>query len=175
MARKPVDVAIFFEHRLTLLVNIHKPTRMRAVHELRAAAVTVRIAVADIIDFPDNATLMEYFSNRLIDLPNILTFPFGFGVVTIFINDMYNGNFLTLCHVEVFFAICWRDMNNARPIIDAHVVSMPNLLSILAAFDTKKWFVRLAYKFFTLECANNFIVQDLMLSIGKYFFGKLLR
>ena len=55
---EPVDVLVLFQHQLLLPLDIHEPTRVRPVHQLGATAVTVRIAVHDVIDLPDYASLM---------------------------------------------------------------------------------------------------------------------
>jgi hypothetical protein len=64
--REPVNRAVFLEHLTPLTVNIHKPTGVSPVHESSAAAVTVRIAVSDVLDFPDITTFMECLGNRFI-------------------------------------------------------------------------------------------------------------
>ena len=58
MLWEPVDVAVLLQHFLRLAIDIHKPTGVSPVHQLGAAAMTMRVAVADIVDLPDNASLV---------------------------------------------------------------------------------------------------------------------
>ena len=49
---KPCDL-------LSLAIDIHKPAWVRSIHKLRAATMTMRIAVCDVVNLPDNASLLE--------------------------------------------------------------------------------------------------------------------
>ena len=48
---RPACLLVRLQHFLFLTLNIHKPTRMSAVHQFRATSMTMRIFVANIFNF----------------------------------------------------------------------------------------------------------------------------
>ena len=137
MRRKPVDISILLEHLLTLAINIHKPARVRTVHEFRSTAMTVRVAVTNIVDLPHCSALVKCLSDRFIYRPNVLAFPFSLCVIAVFVDDMDNRNFFTLCHSKIFLAIGWCNMDDARTIISTHIVCMPNFVGVRTTIFTQ--------------------------------------
>ena len=51
IVRRPARLLVRLQHFLFLALNIHKPTRMSAVHQFRAASMTMRIFVTNIFNF----------------------------------------------------------------------------------------------------------------------------
>ncbi len=91
VAREPVDIAVLLEHFGALAVDIHEPTGVGAVHQLSAAAVAVRITVADVVDLPDITLGMKVFRYLFIGFPDLLALPLAFGVKTAVVDDRYVG------------------------------------------------------------------------------------
>src|SRR5690606_26383325 len=130
---EPVDITVLLKHLGTLAIDIHKPARVRPVHQFSAAAVAVRVGVADIIDLPNDTAGMQVFCDLLVDVPNIFSLPIPFSKETIFINRMNDRDALFLSQGKVFFAVSWSNMNGTGTVVSADIVGMPNLMSTLAA------------------------------------------
>ena len=114
MAWEPFNIAVLAKHLLALAFNVHKPAWVGAVHKLGTTAVTVRIAVANVVDFPYNAAFVQGFGDGFVDFPDVGAFPFGFGVFTIFVEHVYDGDFFGARQGEVFFTVRRGDVHNTR-------------------------------------------------------------
>ena len=85
--------------------------------------MTMRIAVTDIVDLPNDAAFFQLFSDALVTFPNILAFPITLGEKSIFVNNVHNGNIVSLSEIKVLLTVCRRNMDNARTILSRHISS----------------------------------------------------
>ena len=87
MPREPIDVFVLLQHVLALPGNVHEPAWVRSVHELRTAAVTVRVFVANVLYFERLAFSQQRLSNIFVHVPYVLAFPRAFCVVPVFVHN----------------------------------------------------------------------------------------
>ena len=73
--RKPSNRFVLLQHFAALAIDIHEPAGVRPVYKLCATAVTVRVAVANILNAPNTAIVFKRLGDGLINIPDLLTFP----------------------------------------------------------------------------------------------------
>ena len=95
--------------------------------------MAVRVAVAYVVNCPDNAALVQSFCNRLVDIPHIFAFPVTFSKMARFVNRMNDRKTFFFGERKVFFAIGWRKMNNAGAIFSREIIGCPYLVCVLDA------------------------------------------
>ena len=84
---RPACLLVRLQHFLFLALNIHKPTRMSAVHQFRTASMTMRIFVANIFNFQRPTLFQQSLRYLFIYFPNIATQPSTFCVISITVNQ----------------------------------------------------------------------------------------
>ena len=80
---------------------------MGSIHKLGATAVTVRIAVRNVINLKDIAALMQRLGNGLVGIPGVLALPFTRCIEAVFIDHAHVREVLKLRELEIFFTVSW--------------------------------------------------------------------
>ena len=161
MCWKPIDRTVLLEHLLALAIYIHEPRRVSTIHQSGAATVTMRIAVAIVIDLPYYPTLFECFSDRLVRFPYVLPLPFAFGIMTVLIDDVYYWNLFLMGKFEVLFTICGSQMHDTGTMpfdFSVDVWRPPHFVGVLTTIDAQQRFVFEPYKLFCHETTDKFWV-----------------
>ena len=167
MLREPRNVAVLLEHLLALAVDIHEPAWMCSVLQLGATAVAVRVFVLNVVDLPDNTLLFQIFGHLLIDVPDLLTFPWTFNVVPFVISIENERHLVCFGKEVVIFTIPRCLVSDAGAVLFGYEVGMPHLMGIRSAVR-KQRLIAFTDQFFPLKTSQHFVRQNLVLLISQH-------
>src|SRR5665213_1887911 len=136
---EPVDTLVSLYHFLPLTIDIHEPTGVSTIHKLCAAAVAMRITVANVFYFPYYPAVVQGFGDLFIYFPDLLAFPLSGTIKTATINVRNYRKILFFCQVIIFFTVGWCQVYNTGPIFKSHIICMPNFVCIFTTIFKKRF------------------------------------
>src|SRR5665213_1075233 len=105
----------------------------------------MRVAVRYVVDFPDDATFVQGFGDRLVGVPYVLALPLAFGVEAAIVDVLDQRGAFLLRQPVVFFAVSWSQVDNAGAFGNVKIRVIPDEMSFFAPVF-KQWLVLFADK-----------------------------
>ncbi len=143
---------VLLEHLGALAVDVHEPTGVGPINQLGATAVTVRVAVTDVINPPDNALLVQFLGDLFVGLPDLLALPRTAGVKTAVVEIEDKRKALGFGQGVVLFAVGRGQVDDAGAVFQRNVVGVPDLVGARSTVFEQR-FVGLTDQFFPFKSA----------------------